>query len=50
MLYEVITRTSIPYIFAGGDIVNGGMTVVKAVAVGKTAAASIDVYLNGEAK
>ncbi len=43
-------RTSIPYIFAGGDIVNGGMTVVKAVAVGKTAAASIDAYLNGEAK
>lgn len=43
-------RTDVPYIFAGGDIVNGGKTVVKAVAVGKTAAASIDSYLSKEAK
>ena len=43
-------KTDIPYIFAGGDIVNGGKTVVKAVAVGKTAAESIDAYLSKEAK
>ena len=43
-------KTDIPYIFAGGDIVNGGQTVVKAVAVGKTAAESIDAYLSKEAK
>ncbi len=42
--------TSIPYIFAGGDIVNGGKTVVKAVAVGKRAAESIDKYLGKEVK
>ncbi|MDC7227072.1 MAG: NAD(P)-dependent oxidoreductase [Spirochaetales bacterium] len=43
-------KTDIPYIFAGGDIVNGGNTVVQAVAVGKTAAESIDKYLSEEAK
>ena len=43
-------KTDIPYIFAGGDIVNGGKTVVQAVAVGKTAAESIDAYLSKEAK
>ena len=31
--------------FAGGDIVNGGKTVVEAVAEGKEAAASIIAYL-----
>lgn len=43
-------KTDVPYIFAGGDIVNGGKTVVQAVAVGKTAAESIEKYLNKEAK
>lgn len=43
-------RTSVPYIFAGGDIVNGGKTVVHAVKVGKIAAESIDKYLTEEAK
>ncbi len=43
-------RTSVPYIFAGGDIVNGGKTVVQAVAVGKVAAENIDKYLTKEAK
>ena len=43
-------KTDVPYIFAGGDIVNGGKTVVQAVAVGKTAADSIEKYLSKEAK
>lgn len=38
-------KTSVPYIFAAGDIVNGGKTVVHAVAAGKVAAESIDKYL-----
>jgi dihydropyrimidine dehydrogenase (NAD+) subunit PreT len=43
-------KTDIPYIFAGGDIVNGGKTVVQAVAVGKQAAESIDKYISKEVK
>lgn len=43
-------KTSVSNIFAGGDIVNGGKTVVQAVAVGKTAAQNIDKYLSKEAK
>ena len=31
--------------FAGGDVVNGGMTVVEAVAEGKKAADAIVAYL-----
>ena len=41
-------KTNIPFIFAAGDIVNGGKTVVQAVAAGKVAAASIDEYLTKE--
>ncbi|MGI5901971.1 MAG: NADPH-dependent glutamate synthase [Desulfitobacteriia bacterium] len=37
--------TSIPGVFAGGDIVNGAATVILAMGDGKTAAASIDEYL-----
>jgi dihydropyrimidine dehydrogenase (NAD+) subunit PreT len=39
-------RTSVEDVFAGGDIVNGGWTVVQAVAAGKVAANSIDNYLS----
>ncbi len=39
-------ETSIPGIFAGGDVVNGGATVVQAVGEGKNAAESIDNYLS----
>jgi len=38
---------SVPGVFAGGDIVSGGATVVQAVAEGKRAAAAIVAYLNG---
>ena len=40
--------TSIPGIFAGGDIVRGGATVILAMGDGKRAAAAINDYLNGE--
>jgi glutamate synthase (NADPH/NADH) small chain len=39
--------TSIPGVFAGGDIVRGAATVILAMGDGKTAAASIDKYLGG---
>jgi len=38
-------ETSIPGIFAAGDVTNGGSTVVKAIAEGVEAAISIDKYL-----
>ncbi len=38
-------RTSIPCIFAGGDIVRGSATVILAMGDGKDAAAGIDEYL-----
>jgi glutamate synthase (NADPH/NADH) small chain len=38
-------QTSIPGVFAGGDIVTGAATVIKAMGAGKTAARSIDEYL-----
>jgi glutamate synthase (NADPH/NADH) small chain len=37
--------TSLPGVFAGGDIVRGGATVILAMGDGKRAAASIDKYL-----
>lgn len=42
---EATGKTNVEYIFAAGDIVNGGKTVVHAVAAGKAAAESIDAYL-----
>lgn len=40
-------RTSNPKVFAGGDLVNGGDTVVQAVADGRKAAAAIHKMLSG---
>jgi len=40
--------TCVPGIFAGGDVVTGPATVVKAIAAGKEAAISIDRFLRGE--
>ena len=42
--------TSIPGVFAGGDIVRGGATVILAMGDGKTAAAGIDEYLKSTPK
>lgn len=42
---ETTCATNVEGVFAAGDVVNGGKTVVQAVAEGKTAAGSIDAYL-----
>ena len=39
--------TSVPGVFAGGDIVRGAATVILAMGDGKRAAAAIDSYLRG---
>jgi glutamate synthase (NADPH/NADH) small chain len=39
--------TSKPGVFAGGDIVTGGATVILAMGAGRKAAKSIDGYLRG---
>ncbi len=41
-------QTSIPGVFAGGDIVSGAATVILAMGQGRLAARSIDAYLKGE--
>jgi glutamate synthase (NADPH/NADH) small chain len=41
-------RTSLPWLYAGGDCVNGGREVVNAVAEGKAAARAIDQDLRGQ--
>ena len=42
---EVTFATSAPGVFAGGDIVTGGATVILAMGAGRKAAAAIDEYL-----
>jgi glutamate synthase (NADPH/NADH) small chain len=39
--------TSLPGVFAGGDIVRGAATVILAMGDGKRAAAAIDAYISG---
>jgi NADPH-dependent glutamate synthase beta subunit-like oxidoreductase/2,4-dienoyl-CoA reductase-like NADH-dependent reductase (Old Yellow Enzyme family) len=46
---EGTLETSRPGVFAAGDIINGGTTVVQAVAEGARAAREIDAYLGKEA-
>ncbi|MCC6678301.1 MAG: FAD-dependent oxidoreductase [Phycisphaerales bacterium] len=43
-------RTSVPGVFAGGDCINGGSTVVEAVRDGRNAARAIDRALSGRAR
>lgn len=40
--------TSIPGVYAGGDIVTGSATVIEAMGAGKRAARAIDKYLSGK--
>ncbi len=40
--------TSIPGVFAGGDIVTGPANIIEAIGAGKRAAVSIHRYLNGQ--
>lgn len=42
---EDIGATTRPGVFAGGDVVTGAATVIKAMGAGKTAAKSMDEYL-----
>jgi heterodisulfide reductase subunit A-like polyferredoxin len=44
----VTLATSIPGVFAGGDVVAGAGTLSEAVAAGRRAAESIDRFINGE--
>ena len=39
-------QTSLPGVFAGGDIVRGAATVILAMGDGKKSAAAMDAYLN----
>jgi pyruvate/2-oxoglutarate dehydrogenase complex dihydrolipoamide dehydrogenase (E3) component len=39
--------TSVPGVFAGGDIVTGGATVILAMGAGRRAARAIGAYLAG---
>ncbi|MDJ0925816.1 MAG: NADPH-dependent glutamate synthase [Acidimicrobiia bacterium] len=43
---EATGRTSIPGVFAGGDIVTGGATVILAMGAGRRAAASVENWLD----
>lgn len=42
-------QTSLPYVFAGGDVVSGPLTIVEACGQGNRAAFYIDRYLRSEA-
>jgi glutamate synthase (NADPH/NADH) small chain len=42
---ETTGRTSMPGVFAGGDIVTGGATVILAMGAGRSAAASVETWL-----
>jgi NADPH-dependent glutamate synthase beta subunit-like oxidoreductase/coenzyme F420-reducing hydrogenase delta subunit len=45
-----VLATPVAGVFAGGDAVTGPATAIKAIAAGKRAASSIDLYLRGEDK
>ena len=45
---EETMQTAVPDIFAGGDIVRGGATVILAMGDGKKAAAAMKDYLLGK--
>jgi len=45
---EETSRTVKPKVWAGGDTVTGGATVISAMGTGLTAAEDMDRYLRGE--
>lgn len=50
-IVDVDTRmTSMPGVFAGGDVVRGSDVVITAIADGKKAASAMDIYLGGNGK
>ncbi|MGD2097655.1 MAG: FAD-dependent oxidoreductase [Desulfobacterales bacterium] len=44
----VTQETELQGVFAGGDVANGPATVIDAIAAGRRAAVSIDIYLGGD--
>lgn len=44
---QELMTTNIPGVFAGGDVVTGPQTAIKAIAAGRLAARSMDLYLSG---
>ena len=50
MVDETTCQTSKPGVFAGGDSITGGSTVILAMGQAKLAAAAIDKYLKGDLK
>lgn len=46
-VHPITLETSLPGIFAGGDVVSGPATVIEAIVAGRRAASSIDDYLKG---
>jgi len=47
LIDEKTCETSIRGVFAGGDVVRGGGTVIESVADGKRAARAMDAFING---
>lgn len=45
---ELTLQTSLPGVFAGGDLVLGPSTVIESIATGRRAAIIIDLYLKGK--
>ena len=45
---ENALATSLPGIFAAGDVVTGPSSIIEAIAQGRRAGASIDIYLGGD--
>ena len=48
LVTDAYGMTSLPGVFAGGDIVRGAATVILAMGDGKRSAAAIDAYLRGD--
>jgi NADPH-dependent glutamate synthase beta subunit-like oxidoreductase len=46
-VHETTQQTSVPDVFAGGDLTSGPATVVQAVAAGRRAASAISRFLSG---
>jgi len=48
ILVDDALSTNIEGVFAGGDAISGGATVIQALGEGRKAAKSIHAYLSGE--
>ena len=47
---ELTCETSKKGVYAGGDVITGGATIIGAMGQAKTAAAAMNQYLNGKSK